>query len=503
MIFDLNNFKKLEKKTDVVIIGSGPSGLLTASILEKKGFKIILLESGSFQSNSTTDKLNKVVCKKSSYDGATLGRTRCLGGTSSIWGGGMRPNLSADLLNGNWSVDSAFLKKNIRHLESICGLNNDCYEDPKLFSKNTDFIARYTKYSSFYKKNFFNIFQKLLKKSDNLNVYINATATKFEVKKKKLHTVEAQSRNGSVIKIKANNFIIAAGAIESTRLTLLIDSQNNNCISKLSPFVGKYFSDHISIPIASISAYHKKKLNEIFAYSFYSGKRKKIVIEMKENSTLRSMLPPFFFHIPTDSKNSLFLALREILRSVQKKNFPKFKHLKKLFFEFPHFLQLIYWIVVKKRLLFSKELKLKIHIIMQQSSTAQNKITLSKKLDSFKQPLAEIHWKVSKLDTQNILKASKAIKHFWQSSFLSSLGKYRELNKNLIAGYAKKSRGIYHPSGSTRIGATAKEGVVNNKLQLFALKNTTIVSTSVFPTGCASNPTMTLLQLVYRCAKYF
>jgi hypothetical protein len=40
-------------------------------------------------------------------------------------------------------------------------------------------------------------------------------------------------------------------------------------------------------------------------------------------------------------------------------------------------------------------------------------------------------------------------------------------------------------------------------LQLFALKNTTIVSTSVFPTGCASNPTMTLLQLVYRCAKYF
>ena len=111
MIFDLNNFKKLEKKTDVVIIGSGPSGLLTASILEKKGFKIILLESWSFQSNSTTYKLNKVVCKKSSYYGATLGRTRCLGGTSSIWGGGMRPNLSADLLNGTWSAGSAFLKK--------------------------------------------------------------------------------------------------------------------------------------------------------------------------------------------------------------------------------------------------------------------------------------------------------------------------------------------------------------------------------------------------------
>ena len=63
---------------------------------------------------------------------------------------------------------------------------------------------------------------------------------------------------------------------------------------------------------------------------------------------------------------------------------------------------------------------------MQQSSTTQNKIVLSKKLDSFKQPLAEIHWKVNKLDAQNILRANTAIKSFWQSSFLSNLGKYRK-----------------------------------------------------------------------------
>ena len=503
MIYNLKNLKKLEKKTDVVIIGSGPSGLLIASILEKKGFKIIVLESGSFQSNSLTDKLNKVVCKKSPYSGATLGRTRCLGGTSTIWGGAMRPNLSADLLNGNWSVDNDFLKKNIRHLEDLCGLNNDCYDDPKIFSKNTEFIARYNKYSSFFKKNFFTIFQKLIKKSDNLNVYINATATKFKTKNKKLHIVEAESQNGSVIKIRAKNFIIAAGAIESTRLALLIDSQNNNCISKLSPSLGKYFSDHIAVPIANIKPYNIKKLNEIFAYSFQTGKRKKMVIEMKKNSILRNDLPPFFFHIPTDNKNTLFLSLREILRSVQKRKLPKYKDLKKIIFELPHLLQIIYWLVVKKRLLFSKKLKLKIHIIMQQSSTTQNKIVLSKKLDSFKQPLAEIYWKVNKLDAQNILRASTAIKSFWQSSFLSNLGKYRKLNKSLIGNKVKKCRGIYHPSGSTRMAVKAKEGVVNNKLQLFALKNTCIVSTSVFPTGCASNPTMTLLLLAYRCAKYF
>ena len=229
--------------------------------------------------------------------------------------------------------------------------------------------------------------------------------------------MEAESQNGSVIKIRAKNFIIAAGAIESTRLALLIDSQNNNCISKLSPSLGKYFSDHIEVPIANIKPYNIKKLNEIFAYSFQTGKRKKMVIEMKKNSILRNDLPPFFFHIPTDNKNTLFLSLREILRSVQKKKLPKYKDLKKIIFELPHLLQIIYWLVVKKRLLFSKKLKLKIHIIMQQSSITQNKIVLSKKLDSFKQPLAEIHLKVNKLDAQNILRAITAIKFFGSPLF--------------------------------------------------------------------------------------
>ena len=43
-----------------------------------------------------------------------------------------------------------------------------------------------------------------------------------------------------------------------------------------------------------------------------------------------------------------------------------------------------------------------------------------------------------------------------------------------------------------------KEGVVDSDLKVFSLSNTSVLSTSVLPTGTGANPTMTLCMLALR-----
>jgi choline dehydrogenase-like flavoprotein len=84
-------------RADVLVIGAGIAGLLLASRLRLKGFRTVLVESGSERSGSDHHSLNNVVLDGQQYQGASKGRRRGLGGTSAVWGGAMLPFLDCDL----------------------------------------------------------------------------------------------------------------------------------------------------------------------------------------------------------------------------------------------------------------------------------------------------------------------------------------------------------------------------------------------------------------------
>ena len=50
---------------------------------------------------------------------------------------------------------------------------------------------------------------------------------------------------------------------------------------------------------------------------------------------------------------------------------------------------------------------------------------------------------------------------------------------------------------------SSKNGIVNKDLQIFNIKNSYVVSTSVFPSGGEANPTMTLFQIGIELTKLF
>ena len=133
MINDLNKSGSVYRDSDIAIIGAGTVGIILSSLLVKKGFSIITLESGSEYQETETHQLNQVVNKKSIYHSAQKGRFRCLGGTSTRWGGAILPFSSKDMKLGGWPILNKEIKRYQKKVEDLFGVSPGNYDDPDIF----------------------------------------------------------------------------------------------------------------------------------------------------------------------------------------------------------------------------------------------------------------------------------------------------------------------------------------------------------------------------------
>lgn len=99
MIVDLATQSEVHRsvETDVLIVGAGIAGLILANRLRHEKKRVTVLESGGLEQVDESHPLNRVVQLGDAYSGATHGRFRCLGGTSTRWGGALIPFLDNDL----------------------------------------------------------------------------------------------------------------------------------------------------------------------------------------------------------------------------------------------------------------------------------------------------------------------------------------------------------------------------------------------------------------------
>ena len=99
MIRDLNEQQDhaLRVETEVLVIGAGIAGIVTATKLSECGLRVVIVESGGRTQAADTHLLNRVEQTGQVYAGAEHGRFRCLGGTSTRWGGAMIPFLPDDM----------------------------------------------------------------------------------------------------------------------------------------------------------------------------------------------------------------------------------------------------------------------------------------------------------------------------------------------------------------------------------------------------------------------
>jgi choline dehydrogenase-like flavoprotein len=508
-------------KTDVLIVGAGIAGLILANRLRQKKLHVVVLESGNREQKSEFHPLNRVVQLGDPYSGADRGRFRCLGGTSTRWGGALIPFLEHDL-DGRpylglppFPAGAKAVDGYITEVEKLFGLDTGSFEEQfvneigaikQIPIGDPDFKTRFAKWPAFQKRNLAVLFRDRIQRDPDLEVWINSNAAHFEIDAAggRITSITGRSQGNKSITVTAKHVVICAGAIESTRLLLLLNRQYNGRIFHHCNVLGRYFYDHISAPMASINTRHPEKLNRMAGFRFVGSTMRSLRFELSPGVQEREQVGSAFGHISFRNETTTgFDIVRELFRTLQRRGRISPALLISALHEAPFLLKMAYWRAMYNQLLWPIPAQYELHVVAEQQPRADNYIALSSETDLFGLPLAAINWRVSKEDCSTFSVFRRCFDEFWRRRGLEDIGELAwidEADSNLIDRMSGAD--VYHPGGSTRMGIDQESAVVNSDLRLFGLANLWVASTSVFPSGGGANPTLTLMLFAMRLADH-
>jgi choline dehydrogenase-like flavoprotein len=131
--------------------------------------------------------------------------------------------------------------------------------------------------------------------------------------------------------------------------------------------------------------------------------------------------------------------------------------------------------------------------LVEQPPRAENRVTLDHSItDDHGTPVPDVQWSLD-ARTERTLERANGI----QAVVLEELG--------VDVGWAVGPRNTgpaFHHMGTTRMGTDPDESVVGPDLRTHDVRNLSVASSSVFPTGGAMNPTLTIAALALKCADH-
>ena len=497
-----------ERNTTVCIVGAGVAGLLMASRLGRRGIDTLLLESGgqTAAESSAEQSLNELATTSDGFVSALSGRARGLGGTSSLWGGRFLP-LRPSEVGARPHVDLPAWPLDLEHLvrrygcgvESEFGLPSSSYDSPphgrRLLLGDHDVDVRYPKWAPYKNANLGAQLSEELAASRHVDVVLHATAAGFGLGSSgRLDTITAHSLAGGSLTVRAREFVIACGTIESTRLLLLLNRAGNDRIFTPGSGLGHYLQEHLGRRVAALELVDHKRANVTFGYRFEGGARRnphvETSIEAQSTAGVGASFAQVTIAAPEDTATA---TIKRLMRSRQTKDGPTGRELARLLGSVPELGRGIGSRAVRKLHYWPGYVEARLNVWIEQLPYRGNAITLADDVDALGVPKPSITWRMLGSDEATFAHGVATTKSYWQREGLDRVASPMWLDDD--PGFQSWTAGcelLYHPSGTTRMGVRADSSVVDPDLRCHDVANVSVVSASVFPTAGATGPTFTI-----------
>lgn len=512
-----------EITASVCVIGAGIAGLAAATRLARQNVhrSIVVVESGGKTFDQATHNLNTIDDAFGTYQGALNGRYRGLGGTSSHWGGRLLPLAVSDYAARPyvgleaWPLDLSELQRYRDDVERLFKVDTEAFGERILarFDKRSrvprndaDFTLRFPKWPTFRNCNVAYLTKDDVEKSPNLNVWLSSTVNRFgfDDSTRRLNSISAQSFSGKTLKINASEFLFAAGTIETTRLLLLLNQQTEGKAFPQGETLGRYFQDHLAAAVAMVRPVNRPGLNGLLGYNFIENTRRSLHFELTAAAQKKQATASAFAHVTmTIPETSPLNVIKKTLRGFQRGTLELTKTDIVNIAKSPlSIANGAIWRFGKNQLYFPEDIELQFNVWIEQLPDWKNRISLSDKTDPLGSPLARVEWRPLKAEERTFQACISLLREYWQRHNLSTLGELDWLPfiRDKSATVISTASDLLHPSGSTRMGTTAANSVVNTKLQTHEIENISVASASVFPSSGSANPTYTILQLAFYAA---
>lgn len=528
-----------ELECDLCILGAGAAGIAIALQFLAQPMRVVLLEAGRARFEAATQALYRgEVADPALHPPLDSYRQRRFGGSTTLWGGRCMPLDAEDfaarpwIQHSGWPIGPEDVAPWYPAAQKLCEAGDFDYSAasavpggmrpmlagfaPAHF--DTDGIERFSAPSNFAAR-----YGHRLRASGSLRVILGANATEIETNADgtRAERVQVRRLSGGGFMLRARQFVVALGGLETPRLLLASNRQQAGGIGNARDQLGRHYMCHIAgtsgrlrlaLPGGMVQhgyeraedgTYLRRRLHLTAAAQAEHG---------VGNAVLRLHFPP----IPDAGHGSgilsgLYLA-RHLLPFEYRKRLEgpasgTAAHLRNIVTDPGSALHFATDMLFRRKLAARKFpsvivrppggiFTLDYH--GEQAPNPESRVTLGTRRDALGMPQLHVDWRHSALD----LHTAKTCFRLLAEDFGTWGRGWLEHDPAQIAEDMLRD-GAYggHHIGTARMGHSPATSVVDADARVHGMRNLSLAGSAVFPTSGQANPTLTLVALALRLAE--
>lgn len=489
---------------DICIIGAGAAGLSLVEGLKASGLSVLLIESGPAQASPADDPLNDGTSNDPTYPFQSA-RARALGGTTTRWTGACIPLAAEDFTQRNhiphsgWPITAADLAPYYAAARAHFGL------PPLQTSLQTGpFATGALSQQTVHFSTPLNLGQRFkldLDQNPTIKCLLNGSVTQLRTSTAgtNINSVTVQTGPDTTLTIHAKCTVLAAGGIENARLLLASNTIHSHGIGNHHDVVGRYHMEHPIQSLGILALAHGPTAARPFTNKTKAPPTEQTFglhhVIRAEHGLMDMHIRLHRYH-PVEATPAI-IAAKQLERSGNWRGLGNYlaQHGTRLS---TTVLPYTLWHLHNKLRVAASFSHVRLRAFVENPPDPDNRITLSTKTDCFGHPLPHLHYRTTAQTRDSITRsmslmaddlARRGIGHLTHSpDDIAHLSPY-------------DAHGLHH-MGSTRMATDPRHGVVDANLCVHGMSNLFITGSSVFTTGGAANPTLTISALSLRLADH-
>lgn len=498
---------------DLCIVGAGIAGIaLALQYIQSAGVTVALVESGGREWDARTQELSEGTTTGQRYFPVKETHLRVLGGSSLSYGGICTELTPLQFEERPWVPDSGwpfssdelapFLPKAYELFEVVEEPHPIPVRDATAatewldvgFSPPTRFGKRYA---------------TALEAAENVTTYLHSTVTEIVAHPDGGHieTMVVSTLGGSQYRIAARYFVLAGGGIETPRLMLASDGVHHAGIGNQHDNVGRYFQEHPRV----IDRFRLLAGSEAIAsrVSGTAGTLRFSRLGLSEKTQREEKLLDYFVNLSigfAGQDTVQWPALRRLVNARRPpwRDSPYYQDIgggpnrvrpedvKTVLRRPDRTLRIMLGATLRPGFL---RRWLEVHSSVEQAPRRDNRVMLSTRdKDELGMPRIELQWRLDDHEERTYRRGRELV--------LAELDRLAPgLSSHRIDDpeqWPDHVIGTWHHIGTTRMHVDARRGVVDGDGKVHGIDNLFITGSSVFPTGGATSPSLTIVCLALR-----
>ena len=542
---------------EVVVVGAGPAGIVTALELAAAGIDVILLESGRWKPDARVQRLSDaILADERRHSPSAITTRRQIGGASVIWGGRCVPFDPIDfdhrdyVPDADWPVAYDELRPYFQRACAwlVCGRAVfDANEVPALHDKSlvpglrdgvvrTSTLERWSLPTDFGRE-----YRRQLQGSSNVRLVSPVTCTEIvcgEAQPRVCYLI-ARALDGRRINVRGQRYVIACGGLETTRLLLESRAPGGRPVGDHSGHLGRWYMAHIEGGVARVrfctpattteyayardvdGVYVRRRIS--FAREYLHEHRLPNIVGWLANPELADPVhgsgPLSSAYLALASPAGRWFAPEAQRRSLTGDHIPgapygvarkgpALAHVNNMIHDLGPTLRFMAGFGVNRFMrrrrmpgfcVYSPRNTYPLHYHGEHLPNWSSRVTLTEQPDPLGMRKLRVDLRFSEADADGVVRAHECWDAYLRAHGVGSL-EYR--SGDVAADVWERIGGGFHQAGTTRMSARTDDGVVDPDLAVHGFKDLFVASSSTFVTSGQAHSTFMIIVFALRLADH-